>query len=125
MAAVELAVCLPLVAVVVFASIEACSMVFLKIALQTSAYEAARVAIAPNGTVTDAAERANQVLSQRTVHDGEIQVSPTNLRDLAVGQQVVVTATAPIASNRVIAGWFFGAGNLSASTVMLKEGNSY
>lgn len=100
-------------------------MVFLKITLQTSAYEAARVAIAPNGTVADAVNRANEVLSQRNVQQGSIEITPTDLHNVPAGQQVTVTASAPVSSNRVIAGWFFSAGNLSASTVMLKEGNSH
>ena len=100
-------------------------MVFLKISLQASAYEAARVAIAPNGTVVDAVSRASEVLTQRSVQQGSIEITPTNLYDLPVGQQVTVTASAPIGDNRVIAGWFFSAGNMSASTVMLKEGNSH
>jgi hypothetical protein len=109
---------------IVLASIEASSMIFLKLDLQTTAYEAARVAVAPASTAAEVASRGNEVLVQRSVKDGSIQVSPANLQTVAAGAHITVTATAPVASNRMIAGWFFNGGSLSASTVMAREGTS-
>lgn len=123
-AAVEFAVCIPLIVMIVLASIEASSMIFLKLDLQTTAYEAARVAVAPAATAGDVVSRGNEVLDQRNIKDGSVQVNPANLQNVAAGANVTVTATAPVASNRIIAGWFFNGGSLSASTVMVREGTS-
>ena len=46
---VELAVCLPVIALLVLASIEACTMIFVQQGLETVAYETARFAVAPRG----------------------------------------------------------------------------
>jgi hypothetical protein len=109
---------------VVFASIEASSMIFLKIDLQATAYEAARVGAAPTGTSADAINRGNEVLTQRNVQGGTVQTNPPDITTVAVGGQFTVTVTAPIGSNRVIAAWFFRGSNLTASTVMVREGTS-
>src|SRR5262245_19144733 len=52
LATLEFAVCLPMIITMVFASVEASSMIFLKLSLQISAYDAARVAGCPSGTAT-------------------------------------------------------------------------
>src|SRR5882762_9040916 len=90
-AAVEFAVCLPVVMLVVFASIEASSMIFLKIDLQTTAYESARVGSAPTGTSADAISRGNDFLTQRNVHGGTVQTSPADITTVPVGGQFTVT----------------------------------
>ena len=98
-------------------------MVYLKTSLQTTAYEAARVVVAPNGTTSEAVNRGNQILSQCAVVNGAVQISPSDIASLVVGQQVAVTATAPVSANRIIGPWFFNSGNLSATCVFVKEGN--
>ena len=122
-AAVEFAVCLPLIVTIVLASIEASSMVYLKSCLQTTAYEAARIVTAPNGTPTMGIDRGHEILSQCAVVQGAVQISPSNSTSLVVGQQVAVTLTAPVSANRIIGPWFFNSGNLSARCVFVKEGS--
>lgn len=124
-ASVEFAVCLPVIVVIVFASIEACSMIFLKQALQITAYESVRVAIAMSGTSDAAVARGNEMLTQRNVKQGSVKLAPADVQHLAPGQKVTVTATAPIGANRVVSSWFFSSGDLSATCVMLREGNQY
>ncbi len=46
-AATELAVCMPVIVLVVLATIESCAMIFLQQSLSIAAYEGARVALAP------------------------------------------------------------------------------
>ena len=121
-AVVEFAVCLPLLVAIVLGAIEACSMIALKQALQTTAYEAVRVAVAPNGTSEAVLSRANEMLLQRNVRQGAVTLLPSNLAGVLTGDPVTVTVTAPIDANRLIPRWFFGSGELTASCVMLKEG---
>jgi hypothetical protein len=115
---------MPVIMVIVFASIEACSMVFLKIDLQTTAYETARVAVTPTGTTDNAIGRGNEVLTQRNVSGGSIQINPSSAESAPVGGLITVTVTAPVDSNRVIAGWFFSGGNLTSTCAMVREGTS-
>ena len=119
----EFAVCLPVIMVIVLAAIEACSLIFLRQALQATAYEAVRVAVAPGGTTTAVLNRANDMLSQRNVQQGNVQLSPNDLANSTAGSQVTVTVTAPIDSNRLMPPWFFGSGNVTVNCVMLKEGH--
>ena len=49
-AAAELAICLPLIVMLVMASIEACTMIFLDHGLTIASYEGVRVAINFDGT---------------------------------------------------------------------------
>jgi len=123
LATVEFALCLPMVLTIVFASIELSSMIFLKLALKTSAYDAARLAATPSGTAADAVIRGTSVLSQRGIKQGTVQVTPSNLQSLSAGDPFTVTATAPISANRVINQWFFNSGNFSTTCVMVKEGH--
>lgn len=118
----EFAVCLPVIMAVVLATIEACSMIFLRQSLQATAYEAVRVAVAPEGTTEAVLNRANEMLRQRHVQQGSVQLRPSNLAAATVGSPVTVTVTAPIDSNRLMPPWFFGSGNVTANCVMLKEG---
>lgn len=124
-AVVEFAVCLPVIVTLVFASIEACSMIHLKQALQTSACEAARVAIAIQGNAAAAVARGQQILDQQHVFDGTVTVAPAEPQHLAPGEPVTVTVTAPIDANRVMPPWFFQSGPVTVRCTMLKEGNHF
>ena len=61
-AAAELAVCLPTVALLVFAAIEGANMVYLSHSLTVAAYEGARVAIRPHSTSQDAVRQCTEVI---------------------------------------------------------------
>jgi Flp pilus assembly protein TadG len=120
-ALVEFVVCLPVIATIVLASLESCSMVFLQQSLETAAYETARTASAPNSITADALARGDQLLLDRNVQGGSVQLQPAVLEQAAKGERVTVTVTAPIDQNRIVPPWFFGSGQLSAQCVMLRE----
>src|SRR5690349_16362046 len=75
-AASELAVCLPVLVLLVLAMIEACTMIFLKQSLTVSAYEGVRIALLPNATTSQAQAAANSVLADRRVKNGAVTVTP-------------------------------------------------
>ena len=120
-ATVEFAVCCPVIVLIVFASIEACGMIFLKQELQATAYETARTAVAPGTTAEGAIARGDEMLQQWNVRQGRVEVQPLNLLDARSGDRVTVTVTTRIDANRIVPEWFFAAGELSADCVMLKE----
>ncbi len=120
-AASELAVCLPVLVLLVLAMIEACTMIFLKQSLTVAAYEGVRTALVSGATAADARTAGERVLSDRRVAGGAIVVSPANLASIAPGEYIEVTVSAPANSNSVIPGSFFRGRTLSATAVMMKE----
>ncbi len=118
---VELAVCLPVIVLIVFASIEACSMIYLQQTLQTAAYETARFAVTPRSTSDIASARGVQVLEDRRVTGGTITFTPDDLSTTPRGTYVVVRVSAAIADNRIMPDFFFGNQQLQAEVTMLRE----
>jgi Flp pilus assembly protein TadG len=120
-AATELAVCLPLVVLLVVASIEACSAIFLKQSLTVAAYEGVRTAISNNATAATVQAACNQVLTDRRVAGATVTVSPANIPALNPGDYVNVTITAPCSSNSVVPTSFYRGRSLSTTASMMIE----
>ena len=101
-AVVELAVCLPIIFVIVFASMEACNMIALKQIITESAYDGALVALKPNAVEADVIARINTVLAARNVTpadvhiDGEGGAAYSSLRH---GDMVTVTVQVQTSGN--------------------------
>ncbi|WP_230776027.1 TadE/TadG family type IV pilus assembly protein [Roseiconus lacunae] len=119
-AAVEFAVCLPILVLLVFGSIEASSFIFLKQSLSVASYEGIREAAKDDGTEADARARAQAILDSRGVNDYAIDF-PSGVEALGRGDQVVCQVTAPTNTNSPLAGQWITNRNLTASVVMLRE----
>ncbi|MCS7465272.1 pilus assembly protein [Stieleria sp. ICT_E10.1] len=119
-AAVEFAVCLPVIVLLVFGSIEASSFIFLKQSLSVACYEAAREASQSGSTEAEADARGLAILESRSVNDFEIRF-PSGVDELQRGEQVVCEVSAPTRTNSPIAGEFVTNRTLVARVVMLKE----
>ncbi len=120
-AATEFAVCLPLIMVLLLGTLEASTMIFLKQTLSIAAYEGARTAITSNATVTDVEGACNRILTQRSVADSSIAVTPSPLASQSVQSWITVTVSAPASSNSVIQGLFYSSHTVSAQATMMKE----
>lgn len=120
-AATEMAICLPLVALLLFASIEACGLIYLNHSLSITSYEGVRVAIQYDSTSSDVYSKCNQLLTARSVEDSNVGISPSNVSSVPRGTQIAVTVSAPSDSNTLIPPWFFEGKMLSATTIMVKE----
>ncbi len=120
-ATVELAVCLPVLALLVFGSIEAASFIFLKQSLQVAAYEGVREAIRSDTTDALAVGRARAILDSRVVRDASIRFPVGSVDSIARGQQVVIEVSAPTRTNSPLAGQWVANRTLTARVVMLKE----
>lgn len=120
-AATEFAVCLPVIVLIVLATVEACTMVFLKQALTVAAYEGARVAIAQDSASSDVQQKAEQILAERRINGGAVSVRPNNLSAISPGEYLSVTVTAPAAKNSVVPITFYRGRSLSATASMMKE----
>lgn len=120
-AASELAVCLPILVLLVLAMIESCTMIFLKQSLTVASYEGIRNAIEPNATSTTVKAASNAVLADRRVNGAVVTITPTNFETIPRGQYVTVTVSAPASRNSVIPGSFFRGRTLSSTATMMKE----
>ena len=105
LAAVEFALCLPIMLAMTFGVVEASNAVFLQQALTSAAYEAANVASAVGGTSTNAQTRANAVLTSLGVKSATVTISPTVTASTVVGTTIVVTCSAPLSANSIVLGY--------------------
>jgi Flp pilus assembly protein TadG len=120
-AAVELAVCLPAIVLLVFAAIESCSMIFVTQALHAATYEGARVAIQRAATSDQAVQRTQQILTGHSVNGATIQLNPSNIANVPSGNLVSVTVTVSCDANRISPPFLFGGRNIEVRTTMAKE----
>ncbi|MCP4783785.1 MAG: pilus assembly protein [Fuerstiella sp.] len=120
-AATELAVCLPILLVLIIGTIEACSMVYLKQSLSVAAYEGVRVSVSPNGNSTDVTTAANRILTARNVKSATITVSPADFATLPAETWVSVRVAAPANANSIISGLFYDATVVDGEATMMKE----
>ena len=120
-AVVEAAVCLPVIVLLVFASIECCSMIFLDQALYVASYEGIRKAVHPHATNEEVIERCNEILVARDVAGVTCTLDPADIEGLDRGVNISVTVSAPCDDNRIMPSWFFGGRVLSTSITMVKE----
>jgi Flp pilus assembly protein TadG len=120
-AATELAVCLPIIVLLVVATIEACSMVFLKQSLTVTAYEGVRTALEKGATVADVETTCDQVLRDRKVAGATVVVNPANIQALGPGEYVDVTVSAPCDLNTIVPNGFYRGRNMTATASMMIE----
>ena len=120
-AATELAICLPIIVLLIFASIECCSMLFVDEALHVACYESLRVAIQKDGAAADAVQRGEEVLEQFDVSEGKITFEPADLSTAESGDTIVVEVEAPCDANSIMPAWFFGGATLRARCAMARE----
>ncbi len=120
-AATELAVCLPIIVLLVIGTVEACSMVFLKQSLSVAAYEGIRTAVQSKSTTAEVQAACQRVLDDRNVRGGVVTITPKNFEKLNPGDFVDVTVSAPCGSNTIVPIRFFRGRTLSATASMMIE----
>jgi Flp pilus assembly protein TadG len=120
-AAVELAICLPLLVLLVMASIEACTMIFLDHSLTIASYEGVRAGINYDGTNADVLARANAIINSRDIKGAKVTLNPTDVASADRGEPIAVTVSAPCNANMIIPPWFYDGRTLRATMTMVKE----
>ena len=117
-AAVELAVTLPLLVILVFGAMEMGNAAFLRQSLNIAAYEAAKVITQPGDNEALARTRCQEILTVRRITVFTIAFSPTLTAATARGTQVTVTLSAP-ASNLSYGPVKFMSGKTTTSSVVM------
>jgi hypothetical protein len=112
---------MPVIVLIVLATMEACAMMFLQQSLSVAAYEGARVALSPGAQASEVHAQCRQILDDREVSAATIAVMPADIAEAAEGTWVTVQATAPFAQNSLVGGWLFARRSLTATVQMMKE----
>jgi Flp pilus assembly protein TadG len=120
-AAAELAVCLPVLVLIVLATIESCSAMFLKQSLTVAAYEGVRTAIATGGSASKVQTICNSILQDRRVQGSQVKINPADISTLKPGDLVSVTVSAPCNSNSPVPTTFYRGRVLTTSATMMIE----
>ena len=90
-AVIELAVCLPILVLLIFASLDGANLLFVRQAAVQAAYETAKAVTKPDGNVANALALGEQVLQSRRITQHRISFSPANVQAAAKGVPIVVT----------------------------------
>lgn len=98
-AAIEFAVCLPMVLLITFGIIETCDAIFLKQSLILAAQEGARVSVVPGATMTNVRFQTELILRARGVQEESITVTPANFPTAPFGSMITVNVVARIDRN--------------------------
>ena len=120
-AVVELAVCLPVVVLLIFASLEGANMLFVRQAGVQASYEAVKAAARINGSQADGILLAEQVLDARNINTRTIEFNPNNVDALPEGTPFTVTVRIPGDSRSVTGFAPFRGINIEVQATMLKE----
>jgi hypothetical protein len=107
-AVTELAVCLPVLTLVVFGSIQACNLIYLKHGCITAAYEATLELAKPSTSNSSIISRAQQVLTARGIRSSQIRLLPagTEASTASRGAVFTVEVTADVSPNMSLSGFF-------------------
>jgi TadE-like protein len=101
-AAVEFAVCLPILVFVVVGTIEVTNAIFLRQGLAVAAYEGCKEFATSDGTVSSSTNCIQNILNSRSISSSTITVSPTDPMQLVRGATLTVEVSAPLNGNSPI-----------------------
>ena len=118
---VECAIVLPVFVLILLATIEACSMIFLRQSLEIGAYEGVRTAIVPGADRDDVQHQCLAIVEQRGVQAATADVSPADIENAPYGTFLTVTVTAPCGANGLLAPLFYSGRTITAEAQMMKE----
>lgn len=94
-AAVEAAITLPLLVLLVFGSIEVANSIFLAQTLSFASYEGAREAARPGATMGQVNDRVAQIMQARGIPNYGVSVTPQLSSSTARGVMITVRVEAP------------------------------
>jgi len=116
----ETAVCLPFIAVMIFAGVELSNAVFLKQSVNLAAYEAAKLITSPGNNADKASTRVQQILASRKVTKYTFTSSPAVTSTTPSGTCITVVVSAP-ATNLSYGPIRIMAGRTVSSTVVMSR----
>lgn len=119
-ATVELAICLPVILLVVGGAVEGANFAFLRQTLSQSAYEGIKVAVRRNSNSADGLAAARALVQQRNLQGVTFQFQPDPAA-AAPGSPVTFIVTAPGDANSQFPVGPFSGRTISVRATMAKE----
>lgn len=119
-ATVELAVCLPVILLLIAGAIEGANFAFLRQTLAQSAYEGIKVAVRRNSTPAQGLQAAQRITQQRNVQGVTFQFQP-DPATAAPGSPVTLIVTAPGDANSQFPIGPFSNRTISVRATMARE----
>lgn len=116
----ELAICLPVLTLLVLGSIDIANTIHLKHTITLAAYEAGQTSTCQGGTETQGRTKGMAILTDRSINNGSITFSPPITALTVPGTYITVTASAPANNNTLGLTGFFRNRTITASVVMRK-----
>ncbi len=120
-ALVELAVCVPVVALLAFGTIDTCNMIYLKQSLTIAAYEGGRTAISRGAVTQDVTDSAQAVLTDRRVKGATINITPQPVESQPIGSFIEVSITASCDQNSIFGSWFYAGRTVNGRSEFRKK----
>ena len=126
-AAVEAAICFPLIVLIMMGTLEACAGIYLKESITICAFEGTRVGVRRNGTAQDVRDTVLAALADRQViipgDDSSlgVTITPSNFDSLDALDEINVQIVAPTAGNSLYIFDSFVNRNVSCSVTMVRE----
>lgn len=123
-AAVECALCVPLVILLMFGTLSICSDLYLKQTLTVAAFEGARTGVRRRGNLEAIEAAVQNVLDARGVVQGQITVTPEDFSLLKALNEIEVLVAAPAKENTFFEWSVLGPDRwVSGKVVMAREFN--
>lgn len=122
-AVAEVALCLPILMIFTLATIDLCSVFFLKKTVSIAAYEGARRGVNRGGTNAAAITRVEQVLTERgiDISNSEISFDGATYDDAETLEHVTLVVSVPAAGNLIAPARLYDDLTLAARVTMRKE----
>ena len=120
-AIIELAVCLPILLMILLATVESCVMLQLKQNLAITAYEGARIGILPGSSSEAVSLQCQMLIDDRGIEACTVSIDPEAISTMNVGDPLTVTLTADCGANSVFGGIFYDDKSITETVVMLTE----
>lgn len=117
--AVEFALCVPILLLVFFASIEFSRVNMIRQSVENAVYEGSRRGIVPGATADDCEASAQVILNSISANGAVIDVSPSEIDDDT--EEVTVSISVPVNSNSWVAPLFFHNKTISGSMTLRRE----
>ena len=118
---VELAICLPILVLILLATIEACAMLHLKQNVTVTAAEGARVGVIPGTGAGTVSAQCQMLLDDRGITGYSVTMSPSDPSTMSPGDMFTVTVSADCVANSLLGGVFYEGKTISESVVMRAE----
>lgn len=116
---VEFAICVPVLFLFTFASLEFSRVNSLRQSAANAVYEGCRRGIVPGATATDVRDASQLVLDSVLARGGVITVSPTTIDEDT--PEVTVDIVVPVDDNSWVIANFFQGREITASMTMIRE----